>query len=128
MVFSTVSVKVKGDFKKTTKFLNNCKSIRVKNLERLAQEGVMALAAKTPVDSGIIQASWGYTIKDDKDGISITWTNDRLTDRGVPIVILLHYGHATRNGGYVKGTEFINEALEPIFKKIADEVWEEVTK
>ena len=123
-----ISVKVKGNFNKTTDFLKRNQKIKIKNLSRLAQEGVEALQALTPVDTGLTQASWGYHIVNTNDEISITWTNSNLTKEGTPIAILLHYGHATRNGGYVMGTEYINEALKPVFDRIADDVWKEVTR
>lgn len=50
------------------------------------------------------------------------------TNKGIPIVILLQYGHATSGGGYVEGIDFINPALKPIFDRIADEAWKEVIK
>lgn len=123
-----ISIKVKGNFDKTTDFLKRNQKIKVPNLEKLAKEGVEALAAMTPVDTGLTQASWGYEISQKDGNISITWTNSNLTKNGIPIVILLHYGHATKDGGYVKGSEFIDEALQPVFKRIADEVWKEVNK
>lgn len=121
-----IQIKVSGDFKNTEKFLAGNSKVRINNLESLAKEGVEALAANTPVDTGLTQASWGYDIKQTDSEISITWTNSSVTSSGIPIAILLHYGHATKNGGYVMGNEFINESLKPVFKRIADEVWKEV--
>ena len=72
-------------------------------------------------------ASWNYKVEIEKDRASITWTNDNLTSTGIPIAILLQYGHGLENGGFVKGRDYINPAMRPIFDRIADKVWKEVT-
>jgi hypothetical protein len=86
----------------------------------------MALKNATPVDSGETANSWDYEIRHYPGGASIAWTNSHVVD-GVPIAIILQYGHATRNGGYVQGRDYINPALRPIFEKMANDLWEEVT-
>ena len=123
-----IVVKHKGDLSKTTKYLQrmskfDCKKI----LERYAQEGVKALETATPVDTGLTAKSWGYEISIAKGSYSITFTNSNVID-GVPIAIILQYGHGTRNGGWVKGVDYINPSLQPIFDKIANDAWREVTK
>lgn len=118
----------KGNLKKTSDFLENAKKFNPKTiLERYAQQGVQALMSATPTDSGKTANSWGYEIAIASDNYSITWTNSNLVD-GVPLVILLHYGHGTRNGGYVEGRDFINPALQPIFDSLADAAWKEITR
>lgn len=122
-----VIVKHKGDLSKTLVFLSHAKKFDWKRvLEPYAQEGVRALAAGTPVDSGLTASSWGYKIIASKGSYSILWTNSNV-NQGVPIAIVIQYGHATRNGGYVQGIDFINPALKPIFDNLADEAWREVT-
>lgn len=122
-----VAVKQKGSFKNLEKFLKNYDRKKlIIILNQLGQEGVLALAAATPIDSGMTSESWGYNVKVTKTSLGIVWTNDNVRD-GVPVVILLQYGHATRNGGYVKGIDFINPAIQPIFDKIANALWWEVT-
>ena len=119
----------KGDFSKTFKFLNKLtkgKYMRAM-LEKYGQRGVAALAAATPVRTGETASSWGYEIKEEEGKISLTWTNTHV-EKGVNIAIILQYGHATRNGGYVTGIDYINPALQPIFDRMALEAWEEVTK
>lgn len=124
-----VSIKSKGDFKKTTKFLNfvsNDKYIENK-LIKYGEQGVKALAAATPVDTGKTAASWDYEIIRNDSGINITWTNSNMAGKtGISVAVLIQTGHATRSGTYIKGIDFINPALRPIFDKIADEVWKEV--
>lgn len=118
----------KGNLKKTSDFLENAKKFNPKTiLERYAQQGVQALMSATPTDSGKTANSWGYEITIATGSYSITWTNSNLVD-GVPLVILLHYGHGTRNGGYVEGRDFINPALRPIFDSLADAAWKEITR
>lgn len=122
------SIIQKGDFSKTDRFLKYAiKSEYTKILEKYGNDGVKALAQATPIDSGQTANSWNYTIKRYKGGASITWTNSNVVD-GVPIAILLQYGHGTGNGGYVEGRDYINPALKPIFDKIANDAWKEVTK
>lgn len=123
-----VIIKHKGDFKKTEQFLKNASKIDIRRiLEKYGQEGVAALAAATPVDSGLTAKSWDYEITISKNSYVITWTNSNVVD-GVPIAIILQYGHGTRNGGWVQGRDYINPTIQPIFDKIIDEAWREVTK
>lgn len=124
-----IKVTTKGSFKNTETFLKNIKYRRYMNsLNSLAQEGVRALSSATPVDTGKTASSWSYEITQEKNGISITWNNSNKTKTGTPIVILLQYGHVTSSGYYVNGVDFINPALKPVFDKIAEKAWKEVTK
>ena len=95
-------------------------------LERYGEEGVNILASNTPIDTGTTADSWGYEIRQTKNKYYIYWTNDNIED-GIPIVILLQYGHATRNGGYVSGIDFINPSMAKVFQRMADDVWAEVS-
>jgi hypothetical protein len=95
-------------------------------LESLAQQGVNALAAMTPVDSGLTAASWSYAIEKKGNVIEISWSNYNRED-GALVAILLQYGHGTGTGGYVSGYDYINPAIQPIFDQIAEEVWKRVT-
>ena len=117
----------KGNFQKTDTFLKKAKQgDYFRSLEKFAQEGVNALASATPIDSGKTAASWDYTISRSKGSVSITWTNSNIND-GVNIAVIIQYGHGTRNGGYVQGRDYINPAIRPVFDKIAENVWKEVT-
>ena len=119
----------KGDFSKTFQFLGLASMVQsrlVRILERYGNEGVAALAAATPVSSGVTASDWGYTIVSKVDTTQLIFTNSNVVN-GVPIVILIQYGHATRHGGYIQGRDFINPAIQPIFDKIATEGWKEVT-
>lgn len=123
-----ISFKHRGNFNKTEKFLTSAsKAEYMRILDKYGKEGVNALMAATPVESGETARAWDYRIRIFRSSFYIEWTNSNIID-GVPIAVILQYGHATRNGGYVQGRDYINPALKPIFDKIADEVWREVTK
>lgn len=123
-----ISIRQRGDFSKTEKFLKKSFGRDYVNvLEKYGQQGVAALSAATPIDSGLTAISWSYKIIQNKDSISIVWENSN-TNEGVNIAIILQYGHGTRNGGYVSGRDYINPALKPIFDNMADAAWKEVTR
>lgn len=118
----------KGDFAKTTRYFEKIKrSAKISDLDKYGKEGVAALASATPVDSGLTANSWFYTIESKNGSASISFNNSNIQN-GVPIAIILQYGHGTRNGGWVEGRDYINPAIQPIFDKIADSAWKEVTK
>lgn len=124
---SSITISSKGDFSKTLNFLQKAANIRkVIRLEKYGKMGVDALAQATPKDTGETASSWGYEITETDGSLSIVWTNSHKNN-GVPIAIILQYGHATGTGGYVQGIDYINPALRPIFEQIADEAWKEVT-
>ena len=118
----------KGDFSKLTRFLERAKEgIHLGSLDKYGREGVAALSSATPVESGLTASSWYYEITN-RDGVAkITFYNSNVQD-GVPIAIILQYGHGTGTGGWVEGLDYINPAVRPIFTKIADTAWREVTK
>ena len=118
----------KGDWSKTTSFFEKAKNIvRLGNLDRYGREGVAALASATPVDTGLTASSWKYEIIRTRGSVSINFLNTNVQN-GVPIALILQYGHGTRNGGWVEGRDYINPAVQPIFDRLAKEMWEEVTK
>lgn len=123
-----IRIKHKGDFSKTTRYLTKAKqSARVSDLDRFGREGVAALASATPVDSGLTANSWAYKIERANGMVSLTFYNTNIQN-GVPIAIILQYGHGTRNGGWVQGRDYINPAIQPIFDKITENAWREVTR
>ena len=123
-----ISFRQKGNFSKFSRFLERAKeAARLSILDKYGREGVAALASATPVDSGETANSWYYEIKHDKGSATITFNNSHI-NKGVPIAIILQYGHGTGTGGWVEGRDYINPAIQPIFDKIVDEAWKEVTK
>ncbi len=102
-------------------------TVKIGELDRYGREGVAALAAATPVDTGATAASWYYRIENQKGSVTISFYNSNIQN-GVPIAIILQYGHGTGTGGWVQGRDYINPAIQPVFDKIAREAWREVTK
>lgn len=124
-----IRINNKGSFKYTDKFLKNAENFNYKAiLSKYGEMGVKALMEATPVDTGKTAASWSYEIIKNNNGYSITWNNSNLSegDSGPPVVVLLYYGHVTRQGGYVEGRDFITPVMKPIFEQIADAAWKEM--
>ena len=125
---NVVTIKTKGSFKNFLSFSDKMlKRDYVKVLDRYAKSGLEALKANTPVDTGKTRDSWYYEIIQEKQGIKIVWKNSNVTSYGTPIVLFIQYGHYTKSGTFIQGIDFINPALKPIFSKIADNIWMEVT-
>lgn len=118
-----------GSFKFTDKFLKHFSERWFeRRLMKYGEMGVEALMNATPIDTGKTAASWDFEIAK-RDGIySIIWTNNNLSegDSGPPVVVLLYYGHVTKQGGYVEGRDFITPAMQPIFDEIANDAWREM--
>lgn len=123
-----LSIVQRGNFSKTFNFLERAKSIfKTSVFDKYGKEGVEALRSATPMKSGLTANSWYYEVKKDKKGFSIEWKNSNV-NKNVVIAVILQYGHGTGTGGYVKGVDYINPAMKPVFQKIADDLWEEVVK
>ena len=123
-----ITFRQKGDFSKLTRFLERAKeTVRLGDLDKYGRQGVAALSSATPIDSGLTAESWYYEIENKKGSATITFYNSNVQN-GVPIAIVLQYGHGTRNGGWVQGRDYINPAIQPVFDEIVNEAWREVTK
>lgn len=123
-----IRITQKGDYSKATKYLSDLKkAARVKILRQYGAKGVAALSAATPVESGKTASSWYYTVEESSNSSVISFHNSHF-NKGVPIAIILQYGHGTGTGGWVQGRDYINPAIQPIFNEIADAAWREVTK
>lgn len=123
-----ITFRQKGDFSKLTRYLERVKeAAKIGDLDKYGREGVAALASATPVDTGKTASSWNYKIERKNGSVAITFNNTNINN-GVPIAIILQYGHGTRNGGWVEGRDYINPAIQPIFDKIAESAWREVTR
>lgn len=122
-----VNFEVSGGSMKTERFLNRMKRREYLNvLDEFGRDGVQALRNATPVDSGATAEAWDYEIKRTRNYTEIVWTNSNIND-GVPIAVILQYGHGTGTGGYVQGRDYINPAIRPIFDKITEKAWKVVT-
>ena len=123
-----ISFRQKGDFSKTKRYLERVKSAaRLSILDKYGRKGVAALASATPTETGKTASSWFYEISHNKGSATITFSNSNI-NKGVPIAIILQYGHGTGTGGWVEGRDYINPAIQPIFDQIVNDAWKEVTK
>lgn len=115
-----------GSFKNLERFLSKMSKLEIRStLEKFGSKGVEALAAATPVGTGLAASSWGYEVTNSGRSWTITWTNADI-ENGYPVAVMIQYGHGTGTGGYVQGIDYINPALRPIFQEIADDVWKVV--
>lgn len=123
-----ISFEQEGDFKNLEKLLSFSKRAHIDQiLNRYGEIGVQALRAATPVRTGKTASSWIYKVERDNGGAKIVWSNINV-NKGENIAILLQYGHGTGTGGYVRGIDYINPAMKPIFDKLAEDLWTEVGK
>lgn len=123
-----ISVRHKGQFEKLTKYLIKAKSVGKfdRILSKYGDRGVAALESATPRDTGVTASSWYYEIERGNGSVSIVFCNSNIQN-GIPIAIILQYGHGTGTGGWVEGRDYINPALRPVFDNIAEQAWKEVT-
>lgn len=122
-----IKVTVKGNFKKTLGLIERVRElVNMGRLDYYGRQGVAALKSVTPIDTGKTAEAWDYKIVHGNNKVSIYWTNDNFDTNGTPIAVILQYGHATVNGGYVKGIDYINPAIRPIFEGIAEDIRKEV--
>ena len=123
-----INVETKGDFKKLTGFLERAKEIaKFSNLDKYGKMGVEALSKATPVDTGLTANSWYYEIKRQNGSVELVFKNSNINE-GVPIAVVLQYGHGTKSGKWIEGRDYINPAILPIFDKIVDDAWKEVNE
>lgn len=121
-----ITFKQKGNFNKTNSYFQRLLGVaKLSKLDKYGKEGVEALKAATPADTGKTANSWTYEIERNKDGAVIYWSNTNIND-GVPIALILQYGHGTGGGGYVPGTDYINPAIRPVFKNASDDIGREM--
>ena len=117
-----------GDFSKATNYLERMKEVvHLGILDKYGKKGVDALSSATPVDTGKTSGSWYYKIDRNKTSFTLSFFNSNI-NKGVPIALIIQYGHATGNGGYVAGRDYINPAIRPIFDELIHEITKEVAK
>jgi ribose 1,5-bisphosphokinase PhnN len=124
----SIKFTTKGDWGKTYSYLKRLQSNQAfAIMEKYGQRGVTALSAATPVDSSETANSWIYEVVRRKGYFAIHWHNTHMED-GIPIAVILQYGHGTGTGGYVEGRDYIMPAIQPIFDEMVNEIWREVTR
>lgn len=123
-----IKIRQKGDFKKLTSFLERAKEgLDIGVLDKYGIKGIAALSSATPVGTGLTASSWFYKIEN-KNGVAKIEFHNSNIQNGVPIAVILQYGHGTRNGGYVVGRDYINPAIQPVFDELAKNAWKEVAR
>ena len=121
-----IKLVAKGGFKNVSSYIERLKeNINIGTLDKYGKRGVEALASATPRDTGLTAASWQYSITRESGKATLSFHNTNFQN-GIPIAIILQYGHATRNGGWVQGIDYINPAIRPIFEELANQAWEEM--
>ena len=126
---SGISFRHKGDFSKLDKYLNEVrKAVRKDTIfDKYGRAGVAVLSSATPVETGLAAQSWYYEVEQSSSSVRIVFYNSDV-ENGFPVAIMLQYGHGTGTGGWVEGRDYINPAIQPIFDKIAEDAWKEVTR
>lgn len=123
-----ITIRQRGDFSKLTSWLEKAKeAVNIGCLDKYGREGVAALKSATPTDTGLTADSWYYVIEHSNGSATISFHNSNIQN-GVPIAVILQYGHGTGTGGWVQGRDYINPVIQPLFDRIADEAWKEVIK
>lgn len=123
-----ITFRHKGDLSKARRYFERVKeAARVSILDKYGREGVAALSSATPIETGLASRSWNYEIERGRGYSRITFSNSDIED-GFPVAIMLQYGHGTGTGGWVQGRDYINPAIQPVFDRIAEAAWREVTK
>lgn len=121
-----LKIRSNSNFKKTRKYLVSRKErLRIECAEKYAERGLEALRKNTPKDTSLTSQSWSYEVLRSRDRVQIIYSNSNVND-GANIAILLQLGHGTGTGGYVRGVDYINPAIQPVFKDLADEAWREM--
>lgn len=123
-----IKFRQKGDFSKLDRYFRRVKgTVKIDILDKYGRAGVAALSSATPVETGQTASSWYYTIEHQNGREVLNFNNSHL-EKGVPIAVILQYGHGTGTGGWVEGIDYINPALKDIFNKLAADAWKEVTR
>jgi len=123
-----ITITEKGSFKNTERYLSRLSKLELSRvLNKYGNLGMVALSNATPIESGETAQSWSYSIVARSGYYSIRWHNSHVED-GVPIAVILQYGHGTGTGGYVQGRDYIMPAMRPVFDQIAEEAWREVNR
>ena len=123
-----ITIESQGEWKLTRNWFDRMTKLDLALImNQFGKEGVSALAAATPSRSGLTSKSWDYEVTRKGNNWKITWTNSNV-NKGANVAVLIQYGHGTRNGGYVVGRDYINPAIRPVFDKIAQKAWKEVTR
>lgn len=124
---SKITIRQSGNMKDFNSFFKSMSpDIHRNYLEYYAKKGVDILSSATPVDSGETAKSWYYKIDTKSDGsFAIYFCNSNMAGE-TPVAIIVNNGHATTDGAWVEGANFIEPSIRPLFNEIVDEIWKGV--
>lgn len=125
---SVIQLRCKNRFEKTTSyFAHISKDVDIGIFKKYGELGVEELKNNTPKDTGLTSESWSYEIeRKNKNTETILKFKNSNENDGVLIALLIQYGHGTKSGGFVKGIDYINPALKPIFEDLKNRLLQEV--
>lgn len=127
---SGIVFKQTGNLDKAVDFLKDKRKFnrRIRDiLSGIGQKGVETLREVTPKRTGKTAKSWSYKVEVRNGSYALSFQNDNLY-KGVPIVVLLVYGHATPSGKWVEGRDFITPVIDPLFSELQEQIRKEVAK
>lgn len=123
-----VQIKNKGDFLKLdTYFKKSLKITKFRKVEEIVQECIEKLRAVTPEDTGLTSRSWTCVIERYKKSVKVEISNTNIQN-GINVALLLEYGHATRNGAWIEGKNYIAPVVLEYYNQILNSTWKELTK
>lgn len=122
-----ITIKSDGDFFKAKKFMKRANDAsKFENIRTIMNQCIQALKKATPEDTGKTADSWEYSIKNTDYGYDVEVRNSNIQN-GICIALLLEYGHATGNGGWVEGQHYMRPVLTKYYNKILQDTWERIT-
>lgn len=97
------------------------------DFDKYGKLGVEYLRQSTPRDTGLTAESWYYEIEKSDGNVSIIWKNSNLVKGAVSVAMLIQYGHLTKNGIWLEGTDYINPATKKVFNEMKNDIRKEMT-
>ena len=105
-------------------FDGRCKTV----LTKTGAQALEKLKEATPVRTGRTRDSWSYAVIKTERGYRLVFSNSNMNAEGLPVVVLLEYGHGTKNGGYIPARYFIKKTLNPIYAELRSRLKKEVVE
>ena len=117
-----IKTKQKGSFKKTKSFLTNLSNIFDNTLsEKYGKRGIELLAEFTPKDTGKTAESWVYEVDNTRNGFVLHFYNTNIQN-GTPVAIILNDGHLSKEGQWIPGSNYIEDAINELYNEIAKDI------
>lgn len=102
-------------------WVEEVKNKAVSALTRNAEDAIHKLADATPKDTGKTSESWGYKLAQNKNHYEVVFTNSNK-NKNYNVAILIQNGHATKDGKFVEGIDYINPVIKEVFDNIKHEI------